>query len=507
MNKRNALAALLAVATLAPISLGQTNEELQRQFHELRAEVSALRSENAELRGSMDADALEAHVNALAERYALAGSVSTGADSTTISGEIRTRWLAGFGDTNGAFVGDGGGSFDGERDGTFTTARARLGFEHKFSDHVVGFVELQGLFTFGDNNGSSDEQVFGGSSGGTSVQLYQAWIHVGNIFDREELSSRTGRQEFVMGNQFHFGNADWYNGYTFDGTRWDWDQKDSFHLTAFGFKLTTSDFDFNQGTTFFGPHDDDEIYGLYATFNPFSDKGISVDLYWFYVNGHGGSSASGNVVNSLGLSGGILGNTYYFHTLGGRLGGAEVELSDTVGLNFSIEFAYQFGDANGPEGDIEGFAVEGEIGARFGKENPVRAFIRVLWATGPDDDSGYLPLFPNRHSNSGFRARYGFYDVIPMTNVLTVGGGLSFDPAENWTFGAHFLWGTQDEGDDDYGWELDVFGEYRYSKNLVFQGGVAVLDPDDGLTNTVASVSILDDELQFLFWLQARLVF
>lgn len=478
MSKRNVLAVLLGVACLAPASFGQTNEELQKQLMELKAEVNALKADNAELRDSVGDNALEEHVNALADRYAAAGSVSTGADSTTISGEIRTRWHGGFGDTGGG----------GERDGTWTTARARLGFEHQFSDNVTGFVELQGLFTYGS----------GFQQGSTPVGLYQAWIHVGNIFGREELSSKTGRQEFVKGNQLHFGNSDWYNGTVFDGTRWDWAQKDSFHLTGFAFKLSTSDADFNQFTTFATPHDDDEIYGLYFTFMPFNDKAISVDIYWFYVNGHGGASASGTAFGSLGNPIGA-GNTNYFHTFGARLGGAEVDLG-SVGLDFSLEFAYQTGDANGPSGDIEGWVVETEIGATFNRDaNPIRVFLRFLYATGPDDDSGYIPLYPNRHSNEGFRARYGFFDVIPMTNVITLGAGASFDPAEDWTIGIHGLWADADEG-DEYGWEVDLFAEYRYSQNLVFQGGVAILDPDDGLSGVFG----LDDDTQFLFWLQGR---
>ncbi|MAG33787.1 MAG: hypothetical protein CL908_23145 [Deltaproteobacteria bacterium] len=138
-----------------------------------------------------------------------------------------------------------------------------------------------------------------------------------------------------------------------------------------------------------------------------------------------------------------------------------------------------------------------------------RVYIRFLWAEGPENNElGYRPLYPNRHSNSGFRARYGQFDLIPMTNVLTIQGGLHFDPAENWTLGATFLYAEQDNNtvatnDEELGIEVDIWAEYRYSEHLVFNVGVALLFPEDA----GEALWLVDEDLQFLGYIQARLLF
>ncbi|HMS18106.1 MAG TPA: alginate export family protein, partial [Planctomycetota bacterium] len=292
--------------------------------------------------------------------------------------------------------------------------------------------------------------------------------------------------------------------------RWDWDSE-SFSLTALVMKLATADGDFNQLSSFFTPHDDDELYSLYFTLKTIANH--ELDLYWIYVNGHGSAtgSGSGNSGGSLGNAvGGPFGGTAYYHTIGGRIGGVFPDIA--AGLDWNLEVAYQFGDANvtgGGNADIDGLAVEAELGITFNKSSMFRLYARFLWAEGADgDDSGYVPLYPNRHSNSGFRARYGIFDLVPMTNVVTFQVGMHFDPDPAWTLGATVLWATTDEefagvDDDDYGWEIDVWAEYRYSEHLVFNAGLAFLFPDD------SGVAIwgTDDDTQFLMYMQARLLF
>src|SRR5262249_6672843 len=152
--------------------------------------------------------------------------------------------------------------------------------------------------------------------------------------------------------------------------------------------------------------------------------------------------------------------------------------------DYNVEAAYQFGsvhnlDSDGSDPDVNAFTVEAEVGVTFDKHHNFRVYGRGLFASGPDDnDVGYLILYPNRHSNTDFRARYGLADLIPMTNVLCAQVGAYFDPFCNWTFGATGLWATTDNAvgqglNDDYGYEIDLWGEWRWSKQLVFGGGVA----------------------------------
>ena len=82
--------------------------------------------------------------------------------------------------------------------------------------------------------------------------MYQAWLEVRNMFGRKELWSRVGRQEIVLGNQFQFGNADWYNGVVFDGGRIDWTAR-CWSLTLLTLKLSSLDGDVNQVSSFRTP--------------------------------------------------------------------------------------------------------------------------------------------------------------------------------------------------------------------------------------------------------------
>jgi hypothetical protein len=528
MRKWKVLAAILAVAFVVPTSFAQTTQEqILQEMQALKNRVSVLESENAELKGSVadqNDQELESQISALTDRLVAGTTVKSAANPVTLTGEFRFRNSWSFGDNDND--GSGPGTSGDEHDGSWTDALVRLGFQYEFTRDVTAFAELQAHWAYGDGVSTAavtgatgfgtSSDGFGGSSSfdngtNTQVRMHQAWLEVRNIFDRPEFSNRTGRQEIVLGNQFQFGNADWYSGWSFDGTRWDWDSE-SFSLTGMILKLTTADGDFNQVSSFFNSHDDDELYALYFTLKTI--KNHELDLYWIYINGHGSSGSpttAGTSFGSLLNPVGGFGDTAYYHTVGGRIGGVFPDIA--AGLDWNAEFAYQFGDANVPGTaaiDIDAFAVEAELGLTFNKESMFRVFVRFLWAEGPENNElPYIPLFPNRHSNSGFRARYGVHDLIPMTNVISVQGGLHFDPAENWTLGATFLWAAEDEDpalagrDDDYGIEIDVWAEYRYSEHLVFNVGVAFVFPDNGLEDYWA----IDDDLQFLGYIQARLLF
>jgi hypothetical protein len=535
MRKWNVLTALLALAFIVTPAMGQDIESLAKKIEALQAQVDTLAVENGELRSNQDDEALEQQINALAERAVASTTVMSKANPVSLTGEFRFRSGWSLGDNREFFSSptEGSSSNTYEHDGGWTDARVRLGFQYDFTRDVTAYAELQSHWAYGDGAPSSGnysnlfEGSFSSSSfsneASTSVVLYQAWLEVRNVFNRAELSSKTGRQEFVKGHQYQFGNADWYNGWVFDGTRWDWDSE-SFTLTAFAFKLSSADGDLNQVSSYFTSHDDDELYGLYFTLKTI--KNHTLDLYWIYVNGHGGAigSGSGFSVGSLGnpvgdFFGGFGGTTSYFHTVGARIGGVIAEVAS--GLDWNVEAAYQFGDQKvagaSSDLDVDGFSVEAEVGLTFEKEHMFRVYVRFLWAEGGDinssglNDTGYIPLYPNRHSNDGFRARYGTFDLIPMANVLTLQGGLHFNPAQEWTLGATFLWATADEGDlvvspgtdDDYGIEVDIWGEYRYSENLTFGGGAAILFPD----KAGEAIWGTDGDAQLLFYMQARLAF
>jgi len=509
MRKWKVLTVALAMVGVVPTTFAQTQEEVLQELRSLKDRVSSLEQENKELKGAVGNQAdqeLELQINALTDRLVAGTTVKSAANPVSLSGEFRYRSTWSVGDN----------ANNAEHDGSWTDALIRLGFEYEFTRDVTAFAELQAHWAFGDG-ASTDAfgNFFGGGGFGnfdngtnTQVRLHQGWLEMRNLLGRPELKSRTGRQEIVLGNQFQFGNADWYSGWSFDGSRWDWDSE-SFSITALFLSLNSDDGDFNQLPSYFNPHDDDSLYSVYFTLK--SIQNTVLDLYWIYINGHGG--AAGGAGNSGGALlnpvGGFAGGTAYYHTVGARLAGDFPNVA--AGFNYNVEFAYQFGNANvgGASPDINAFALEAEVGLAFGAQAQFMIFARFLWAEGPDSgDLGYIPLYANRHSNEGFRARYGIFDLVPMTNVLTVQGGLSWDIATDWTLGATVLWATADESsavvpDEDYGWEIDAWGEYRYSEHVRLGAGVAFLFPDDA----GEALWFTDDDLQFLGYVQARLLF
>ena len=523
MRKCKVLFALLAAMIIIPTGFGQTQEDLLRRLEALDQRLKAVESENAQLKTQLvenDDAVLESQVNALLERYAAGTTVNSTANPITMTGEFRfrTTWTLGDPANNspgGPLLGIGGGELD-ELDGSYVDSRVRLGFLYEFTRDVSAFAELQAHWAFGDfsspsmgNDPSPLASPYGFYHGESTLdmELYQGWIEVRNIFDRPEFSNKTGRQEIVLGNQFQFGNADWYNGWTFDASRWDWDDE-SFRITGIIARLATADRDLNQTPSYLSTHDSDDLYAIYFTLK--SIENVELDLYWIYIDGHfPGLPSNGALGNNVG--GGLVGANAYWHTIGARLGG---NFDVAEGLDWNVEGAYQFGNINGggTVNDVDGWTVEAEVGITFNKDNMFRLFARFLFAQGGDNkDSGYIPLFPNRHSNTGFRARYGLFDLMPMTNVLSLQGGLTFNPDPDWTLGATVVWATADDDNpliaasngDDYGWEIDVFGEYRYSEQLTVGVGAAFLFPDDEGELTWG----LDDDMHLLVYLQARLVF
>lgn len=532
---------------------------VENQNAELRDEVKRVSSENSELKGEIESakagDLLEQTINSLQDSAATQDGSGTrmksAASPITITGEFRFRYGLTLGDNaDGTTPRGTQGSFglpDDEHDGTWGDGLTRVGLRYDFEQDVSAYSEFRAHTAFGRATSSSfpfglgaNSQVFGGPTGQqgspqvgeveTFLFVYQTWLEVRDVFGAEGLSTRTGRQEIVLGNQFQFGNSEWYNGFAFDGTRWDY-SGDSWNVTALLFKLQSIDGDEDQLLSYFNSHDDDALFSLY--FNFAIAEEFNLDVYWIYINGHGGAydNGAGPSIGSLGNFVGSPRNdqnvfqtagTAYYHTIGARAFGNFRGVAD--GLDYNLEGAYQIGEQKnrfGPEGDIGAATLEAEVGMMLNAEANLRVFARFLYASGPDgDDLAYTPLYPDRHTNGGFRARYGLWDLIPMSNVLTPQVGVAFDPAEKWSMGATVLWATADTSgvmpatrrnrlrvadvpNEDYGWEGNIWAEYRHSTALTVTGGVAVMLPDDA----GQALWLVGADTQVLAFLQLRVNF
>lgn len=561
MRIRAFIFAAVAVITSAPSVHAQTIEEMARKLERMEGELENVRSDQAELRVSNDrlrdenlelrerldaspvmATPLEQRINSLIDSPIEGTVVNSVADPITISGHFRFR----FGFMNDRDFGADYGLADDEDDrGTYVDARMNLAFDFAFDEDVSARFELMAVGLFDNGNidgakstGSGDNGDFG------EVELYQGYVVLNEMFGRKEMGMRIGRGEIALGREFQFGNNDFYGGRSFDALLWWW-ATDDWSLTSVFAKLDTNNTFLRANHPYpaagFGNgFDDDEAIALWFTLN--SIENHVLDVYYFYWNGERGLTV-GSLGNLVGA-----GFEVDAHVFGARIGG----LYDNVaaGLDWNLEAAYQTGGLsgadvlgaglNGDRVDVDGLAVEAEIGITFDEDDLLRLFVRFLFAEGPElsidgsgnvsGDSGYVPLYPERHSHGkrddhrAIRARYGLMDIIPMTNVLTVQAGITFNPADDWTLGATGLYAWRDESvtttdgrsEDGIGFELDLFAEHRVSEQTTVGGGFGIFFPDEGapLAPSPAVSPVLgahagdrEDEPAYLFYLQARVDF
>jgi hypothetical protein len=498
---------------LALDEVRRAQDALANENCALRREVAAMRDSQTAAEAVVAEARLEEQVNRVAAS-ARGVEVRSKASALTLTGEFRFRTVAASAEVDGL-----------ELDGYWTDARVRTGFRYDFARDVAAFVELQSHWAFGDGAATSggfgspfaSPYAVGSGESTTDVELYQGWAEVRDVFGQKGLRYRVGRQEIVLGNQFQFGNADWYSGWSFDAMRVDFENEDV-ALTGFAFKGASGDRDVAQFHSVASAHDDDEVYGLYATLK--AVKCLTLDGYWFYVNGHGGStsglggsgSSLGSLGNSVGGAGLALGSTAYFHTLGARAKGVIEGVAD--GIDWSVEAAFQTGDVNGAGAitDVSGLGVEAELGLTFDAARLFRLYTRWLYSEGAHgDESGYVPLYPSRHGQGDFLARYGTLDVLPMANVISGQIGLTYAPSSDWILGAQGVWATADApnvlggvvGDDDYGFEFDLWALYKVSEDFTLVGALILLFPDSEGT----ALYLVTDDVAVACALQARLTF
>ena len=516
---------LALVCTGSTAALGQDVHQLQQQVKALRNHLESIQDRqtalelrnleleraNARLEGRLSevktspTDALETRINALVADSSLMDgtTVESIANPIRVGGESRVR--AGWTDGRGF-----GGT--GDDDGTFVDARFNLAFDFQFDDHISSHFELiaNGLF----DNGSTDHNT----GNLDEVDLYQAWILLDGMFGRKELGARLGRQEIVLGNEFQFGNNDFFGGETFDAAMFWWND-DNFRLFFVWTKLATtnsfnpSNHPYNTAGTAF---DDDEAFIVYFTLKTIENH--ELEIYYSYWNGHLGTTTS-TLGNPLGA-----GFRMYAHLIGARMGGLFPNVA--AGLDYNVEVAYETGNLSGTSIDVDGISGEATIGITFSEDNLPRLYAMFLYAEGFDgNDSGYVPLFPERHSQIDWNdhtarvARWGLTDIIPMINVLAVQAGFTFRPRSDWIVGMAGIYAWHDENvttvggnsADNIGFEVDLFAEHKINDQATVGMGLGLFFPDDGapLGNGAIGGAFVDndDDVAVLFYLQSRVVF
>jgi hypothetical protein len=306
-----------------------------------------------------------------------------------------------------------------------------------------------------------------------------------NLFGMSGLTLKHGRQEFVKGSEFQFGNQSFEDGLVWDGHRIDW-SNESFGITGFLFNET------GEVTLV-----DSYTMGIYGTLK--SIKDVTIDAYW--INRDATSVFTPATTTAAAFTTDTRDST---DTIGGRVGGA------MSGIDFNLELAFQDNNRYG-----DPMAFEANVGYTFSNENKLHVHGQYA-----NLESGYTAPALDRNSN-----RYGFFDTLfgyydntrrltnannqviesfIVANLESLSFGVSFDPTAAWTLGANVFFNDQDEttviflpalGDNSYT-EIDISADYRYSDNLTMTLGLGYL---------MYGNDIYDDV--FMGYLQARLTF
>lgn len=389
--------------------------------------------------------------------------------------------------------------YDDAAEMAFVEQRTRLSVTADFTQDVSAFIELDYYNNWGEDFRSLylTGADFRGS-GGNDVDLYQGYIEARNMWGTP-ISMRVGRQELPFGNQLFMGVNDVssiYTGLSFDALRLTF-ANDVVTIDGIVAKLAESLGDWGD--------DDVDLYGLYASYIGIED--VTIDAYWLFL--HDDQGVIGGLVNGADVD---------IHTLGLR--GAGV-----IGaFDFELEAAYQLGDVDDvpnpwfrlfdreADVDYDDFAINAELGYTFDAAWQPRVFAGFAYYGGGDEDDSWWDNDADLPFNRLFsNVRYTeLLDIQQnLSNVFIYKLGVQVMPTEclELMLAATYLEADEDNGDDELGLELGLYGTYHYSEDLVFRAGWAHLFADDGVDDgNVGPLNGLalvggddDDDYDYLF--------
>ena len=370
----------------------------------------------------------------------------------------------------------------------FVEQRTRLNFKADFTDNVSTFIEVDNYGNWGTDFRSDYFTGLDGASGG-DVALYQAYIEANEMWGTP-LRLRVGRQELAFGSQWLVGVNDassFFQGLSFDAIRLDY-TTDQFTVAAFASKLA-------EGLDDLYSESDVDFYGIYGSYTGIED--VTIDAYWLYLRDDGGRLAAVETdIHTIGLRG------------NGKIGA----------FDFEAEVAYQFGDLDvagpGGETDYGNFAGNVEVGYTFDATIQPRIYLGGAYLGGDtDDDLSFNRLFSNWEYSE-------FIENTELSNAWLLRAGVSIMPTESVKLALAvtyfqvddtidtpgFLFFDGDEGDDELGWEVGLYGSYQYSEDLAFRAGYAHYFGDSGLegelvalNGNAAFLGDEDDDYDYLF--------
>lgn len=363
--------------------------------------------------------------------------------------------------------------FGGDNDDDFTLFRTHLHADIHFGDTWRVFLE-------GRVNNLDTRDLPGGKRSVLDIDkgdLGNAFVEGKFDTSTSVVTMRLGRQELQYGKQRLASPLDWANNRRlFDGgvlsIKGDSGYKADFFVTA---PITV-----RPDTLTFNKTNDDVIFsGMYYT-RAVNEK-TSMDAYFFARNNRNGTN-----------------NDEDRYTIGGRYFGKA-----TDAISFDTEFAYQFGEQDATDQDIEAWMFTAEATYAFADTpwNP-SVTLGLDYATGDDDPNDsdietFSHLFPLAHAYLGFTditARQNIIDyratvvAWPIEKKLRLRGDLhllqlaSDDDQLYGASGAPAGRGIADE--DDLGTAIDLTALYIFSKHQNVLVGYSHFEAGDYISDT-----------------------
>lgn len=332
---------------------------------------------------------------------------------------------------------------------SYNELRTRLNAAFAAPKGITGFIQIQ------------DSRVYGSEpstlSNTQNLDLHQAYGKISNMFGLP-FDVKFGRMEVKLGNERLIGAVGWSNvGRSFDGSILTY-KSSKLDIHFMGFQLNES--------YLWGDSLDNTFGGLWIDLKTFRNYETNLFLL------------SENIW--------LTDNNRY--TLGFYIKG------NLGGFTHELEFAYQLGETvsgNATE-DVAAFMFAFNAGYTF--ESRMKPFLSVGidYLSGDDDFSdGEYNVFNTLYAtNHKFYGHMDYFINIPnhtySLGLVDVYGKFSIVPWKRLKFGGDvhlFNAAAENEmvfGDiKEFGFELDVYGSYKYSENVSFQGGMSLFAPGE----------------------------
>ncbi len=376
---------------------------------------------------------------------------------------------------------------------SFYGQRIRLGVNARINPDLSGFIQLQDTRVWGDDAILTDTVT----STNQLVDIHQVYATASHIKGLP-LSLKVGRQELNYGDQRLVGSFGWSNnGRAFDAIKLMYSHEivdidlwiskvDENNSCGGGVGCPASAIPASSGQ-------DTDFYGVYSTFktNLIPDSNLQAYLLYKY---DGPTNLSE-------------------YTAGAKLAGKV----SGIGIDYSGELAYQFGDNDQVDISAYALAIEGGYIIPNVAWSP-RVALEYDYATGSDDatdeDNTFDNLYPTNH------LFYGYIDYQGWMNMSDIILKASATPSDkSYFYLAYHIFSLAEKEDawyganglpragfgastanteDEVGQEIDLVARHAFNQNLKLEGGVSRFFAGDFIKNNASTAEDEDSNWAYL---------